>query len=303
MSPEIRLGVIGCSEGTHGKAWAELLSKPEGQSFGMRPARVWDADPVIAQEVANAVGAACVADSREAGEDVDGVLIAELYPENYLELSRPFLEAGKRVFFNRPFAGSIVDAKRIVALARKYNAKIYSASALYHTQEAEEALRKVSEIGPVRLFSMTGPRSNIYLYLPHAIASLVSVLGTGVKKVCSLSLCLSPENPRESTAATVIYVEYGTDSAAGAARGVVQMIGPDAKWYGFHLSLLGEEAEEISFTVSYDMLLESMSAFFRTGIEPVPPAAILEKTAIFHAALLSANEGGRVIDLADLTDD
>jgi predicted dehydrogenase len=302
MSAPIRIGIIGCSEQTHGKAWAELLAKPEGAKFGMIPARVWDADRAVAEALAQTVGAIAVDDSREAGEGVDGVLITEPLPHRYLELGRPFLQAGKRIFFNRPFAGSVADAKEILRLARERGAKIYSASALFHTKAGEEARRRLPEIAPVRLFNVTGCTDHIWFYLPHAIACLVSVLGAGITRVQAVSLQWRAEDPLHAVAPVVIYVEYGAESQAGAACGVIEMLGPESSWYGFRMKLFGAkaEAQEVQFEVSYDLLLETMAEFFRTGVEPVPHDAILAQCAVFHATLDSARQGGRPLIIADL---
>jgi hypothetical protein len=90
-------------------------------------------------------------------------------------------------------------------------------------------------------------------------------------------------------------------SEAGS-RGTVQMIGPRATWYGFTMNLFGANGagEPIRFEVTYDRLLETIAAFFRTGIEPIPHAVILEKTCIFHAALASAQRASRPVNVARL---
>jgi hypothetical protein len=298
----LRLGIVGCAEGTHGKVWAEMLAAPGGERFGMRPARVWDADADTAAALAKATGAQAVSDARQAGEDVDGILITELFPDRYLELSRPFLEAGKRVFYNRPFAGSARDAKHILDTASRHSATVYSASALYHTTAGEQARAKLGALGQVRLFNMTGPTDHLGFYLPHAIAALVSVLGTGIVKVQAVSLQPSSANPHLATRPVVVYVEYGPSAACGPARGVFEMVGPGAKWYAFVLKLFGAEteADEVHFEVSYDMLLHKMAEFFRTGVEPVPHDVLLEKTAVYYAALESARRGGRPVNPHDL---
>jgi len=298
----VRIGIVGCSEGTHGKVWAEMLAAAGGDRFGMVPARVWDADPAAAKAVADATGAERVKEPQEVAAGVDGVLITELLPGRYLELSRPFLEAGMRAFYNRPFAGSVADAKEILRLARENGAKVYSASALYHTNAGEEARRKLPGLQPIRLFNMTGASDHLGFYLPHSIAALVSVLGIGVAKVQALSLTSRPDAPQHAQAAVVVYLEYGPDAPIGPARGVVEMIGPDSSWYAFVLKLFGAAAEgdEVHFEVSYDQLLLTMARFFRTGEEPIPHEVLLEKTAIYYAALLSAREGGRAINPAEL---
>lgn len=302
MKRAIRLGIVGCAQGGHGRIWADLLSRPEGAKFGMTPARVWDADPQAAAATAAAVGATRVSEPWEAGEQVEGILITELFPSRYLELSRPFLEAGKRVFFNRPFAGSMEQATEIVRLARRHHAKIYSASALFHTAAAKRAQRQLADLVPLALFTVTGPTDHVAFYLPHAIACLTSVLGTGISRVQAVSLDRTSEHPRLASAPVVVYVEYGADAAVGPARGVMQMMGPGASWYGFRLKMFGAEREgkEIRFEVSYDSLLRHMARFFRTGVEPVPHRVLLEKTAVFYAALRSAEQGGCPVEVSEM---
>lgn len=301
-APPLKLGIVGCSEGTHGKVWAEMLTAPDGARFGMRPTRVWDALPQAAEQVARATGAQVVADPRAAGDDVDGVLITDLMPDRYLALARPFLEAGRRVFLNRPFAGSVADARAILDLAARHSARVYSASALYHTAAGDAARAALPGLGPIRLFNVVGPSEHLVFYLPHAIAALVSVLGPGVSAVQAVSLETRPEEPRLAAGPVMLYLRYGPQAAAAGARGALEMVGPGARWYGFRLKVFGleNESEEVRFEVSYDALLHHMAAFFRTGEEPVPRAVLLEKTAIHYAALLSAKRGGRPVDLPEL---
>jgi len=303
MQDPLKIGIVGCDEGTHGKVWAELLASEGGARFGMKPVRIWDRSPEAARTLARAVGAEAVADAADAGKGVDGVMITELMPDRYRELAAPFLERGMRVFFNRPFAGSVADAHAIVKMAARHGAKVYSASALYHTQTAARALEQLDKIKPLRLFSVTGPTDHLVFYLPHAVAAMVSVLGTGVATVRALSLKTGADDPARATGPVVVYVEYASDAPIGPARGVIQMIGPGATWYGFSMTMFGAggEAEPIRFEVTYDHLLETMARFFRTGEEPVPLKTIVEKTCIYHAAIASARRGYTPIDVARLT--
>lgn len=299
MESPLRVGIVGCGEGTHGKVWGELLARPDGARFGMKPVWVWDSVPVDAQALADASGASVVRHPASGADQVDGVLITELMPYRYLTLARPFLEKGMRVFLNRPFAGSVDDAHEIVRLAARHGAKVYSASALYHTQAALKAREELKRIQPLRLFNVTGASDHIGYYLPHAIAAMSSVLGTGVAKVRSLRLTTKPEDPHHAAGPVVIFVEYGADASVGPACGTVQMIGPGSSWYGFSMSMFGAhgEAEETRFKVTYDHLLETMAGFFRTGEEPVPREAILEQTCVFYAALASGRKSGACVDV------
>jgi predicted dehydrogenase len=298
----LQVGVIGCGDLTHGKAWSEILASDGGKRYGMRPTRVWDRDLSAAKRLAEKVGAVVVARPEEAGQETAGVIVAEETPGAYLELARPMLRAGKRLFFNRPFAGSVADAQEIVRLAAAHGARVYSASALFHTRQAAPAREKLATLGGLRLFTVTGASSHLGFYLPHAVASMVSVLGTGVESVQALSLHRSPQDADNADAPVVAYVQYAAKSAVGPARGVVQMIGPGAEWYAFVVKMFGAkaDADEVRLEVTYEHLLDEMAGFFRTGVEPIPHAVMLEKTAIYYAALRSAATGGKPVRLSDM---
>jgi len=298
----LKIGIVGCSEGTHGKVWGELLASPEGAVYGMRPTKVWDAYPDAAQALANATGAEVVRNPAMTGEGTDGVMITELMPYRYLELARPLLQKGLRVFLNRPFAGSIEDGWEIMRLAERYDARVYSASALFHTLEADRAREEIQRIKPLRLFNVTGPSDHVMFYLPHVIAVAVSVLGPGVARIRSVSLHTRPEDPQHITAPAVIHVEYADDAPIGPAHGTLQMIGPNASWYGFSMSMFGAhgEAQAIRFEVTYEHLLHTMARFFRTGEEPIPREVIMEKTCILYGARASAMKHGAVVDVKAL---
>lgn len=302
MLGELRVGIVGCGENTHGRAWAEMLGGQTGEELGMRPGAVWDADRAAAEVVAATSGARVADRFEDVANGVHGVLITEVYPDRYLELARPFLQSGMRVFINRPFAASMDDAREIVRLSREYGAAIYSASALFHTEAGAKAREALASLGEIRLFASTGPTDFLTWYLPHAIAGLVSVLGTGIASVRALSLSPREDDPHRAAAPVLIHAAYGPGAAHGRAEGIIQMVGPGANWYGFTLKLFGTErdSDEIRFEVSYEPLLRTMARFFRTGEEPIPPAVILEKTAIFHASLESARRGGAAVRLEEM---
>lgn len=299
MGEALKIGVVGCGEGTHGKVWAEMLCQPEHASLGMRVVSVWDENLSDAKDLAEKIGAAAVSDWREVAEGVDGLLITELYPDGYLELARPFLEQGRRIFFNRPFAGSMADAREIVRLARKHESPIYSASALFHTPAGEKAAGSALNFAPLKLYNMTGPTDHVWFYLPHAIAALLSVIGPGIRRVRTVSLPLRDDDPHLVSGPVVVYTEHES-----GAKGVIEMTGPGVDWYAFVLKLVGArgEMDEVRFEVTYLPLLEKMRDFFATGVEPIPHEVLLEKTAVFYAALESARRGGDVVEVRESTD-
>ncbi len=300
---DVKIGLVGCEKQvTHSWDWAELMASAEGAGIGMRVAKVWDAKRDAAQAFAQAFGAQAVSDLRQVGEDVDGVLITEPLPDRFVELGRPFLEAGQRVFFNRPFAASMDDAREIVRLAEAYGARIYSGSALHYTDAGDKAREKLADIGDIRLFNVTGPTGYTLWYLPHVVACLYSVLGPGVSFVRTLSIDPVPGEPNQTSAPVVAYAEYGLDSPIGNARGVLETTGPDTDWYGFRLKVYGikDELEEVDYDWSYVRLLQTMAEFFRTGVEPFTHAELMEQIAFVYAIMRSAELGGVAVRLADM---
>ena len=218
---DVKIGLVGCEKQvTHSWDWAELMASAEGAGIGMRVAKVWDAKRDAAQAFAHAFGAQAVSDLRQVGEDVDGVLITEPLPDRFVTLGRPFLEAGQRVFFNRPFAASMDDAREIVRLAEAYGARIYSGSALHYTDAGDKAREKLADIGDIRLFNATGPTGYTVWYLPHVVACLYSVLGPGVSFVRTLSIDPTPDVPPRRMLAHLIESKGATAADVSRATGI-----------------------------------------------------------------------------------
>ena len=63
-------------------------------------------------------------------DKVDGILIESVDGSVHLERARPFLEAGVPTWIDKPFACSVRDAERIIALAAKKNVPLFSSSSL-----------------------------------------------------------------------------------------------------------------------------------------------------------------------------
>ncbi|TJZ67452.1 Gfo/Idh/MocA family oxidoreductase [Chitiniphilus eburneus] len=288
----LRLGIVGCAPFTHGRMWAEQWQRePE---HGLIAARLWDDDPAIAGQLAERLGAS-VADSPDAvADDCDGILITVLDADRYLELVRPHLLAGRRVFLNRPLAGNLGDAREILALAEAHGARVYSASALLHTHAAERIRAVLAELGELRFFSVTGPTDTADWYLPHLFACLAGTLGCGLARVLHADLPCIDGDPHRLSGPAIVSVEYGQDAAIGPVRGVLALVGPGSDWYGFTLKLYGSLgiSQDLEFDVGYGLMFAAMRDFFATGAEPLPRALMLEQTAAHYAVLRAAREGG-----------
>lgn len=290
----IRIGIVGCAEHTHGKMWAKMLTSSESRDYGMQVTKLYDQDISVSMELADELGLAAVDSLEEMANAVDGVLITEAYPINYLKLARPFLERGMPVFLNRPFAASIAQAKQIIELAWAHDARIFSASALDYTRAAQKLKDALKSVDDVRYFSLITPTANYYWYLPHAIAVLNSVFGLSIEYVQASGIAISEMNEHEISKPLSMSVAYRKEAKYPALFGHITQLGGDIAWYGFKLKIItsNAELEEKTIDVGYEQLFHQMSVFFNTKKEPIPREEILHKTIVFHKMIESIQEGG-----------
>ncbi len=104
----------------------------------------------------------------------------------------PVLKAGKKVFIDKPIAGSLADVLRIFALAGEYKAPLFSSSSL-RFGPAVTGARKNAKIGTVLGCDSYGPcalekhHPDLFWYGIHGIETLYTVMGTGCKTVSRIA--------------------------------------------------------------------------------------------------------------------
>lgn len=169
MKKELRLGVIGLSEGNgHPYSWSAIfngcdmeymkdcgfpvipgyLSKqrfPDDCIPDAKVTHVWTQDRAVSEHVAKAALIPNTVDRMEdmIGE-VDAVLLARDDPENHYAMAKPFLEAGLPVYIDKPLAETVAEAEEIYAMER-YPGQIFTCSALSYSDGL-----KIPDIGDVR---------------------------------------------------------------------------------------------------------------------------------------------------------
>ena len=108
----LRVAVIGV--GHLGKHHARILASLPGATL----VAVVDRNRARAEEIAAAHGTQAVSDYRELIGRVDAVSIA-VPTELHTEIAVPCLEAGVAVLVEKPMAGTLADADRMIAAAKK----------------------------------------------------------------------------------------------------------------------------------------------------------------------------------------
>jgi len=113
--PRLRVGVVGY--GHVGRHHARILSELPDVEL----AWIVDIDRARAQEGAAAVGATAVYDVREIAGRVDAISVA-VPTRAHLDVALPLLERGVGVLVEKPLAGSLDDADRLISAAGRSGA-------------------------------------------------------------------------------------------------------------------------------------------------------------------------------------
>lgn len=229
-------------------------------------------------------------DSPEAliGE-VEVVMVESLEGGKHLERARPFLEAGMRIWVDKPFADNVRDAEAMVALADKHGAKIMAGSSLRYVLEIQElhAMREqTGEILSAVVFSPSKPLNDVPAlvnYGCHSVEMLYGVLRGGCKTVSSVQA----DNLQTVTG-------LWDDGRVGVVLGVQE----GKCGYGFTAFCENETVtRQIDFTYGYRELVKQMSAFFNTGEPPIPMEESLEVVKFIMKALESVDAKGNTLAL------
>ncbi len=210
----------------------------------------------------------------------------------HLEQLRPVLAAGKPVFIDKPIAGSLADAMRILDAAKQAKVPLFCSSSL-RFGKTTQAVRHGS-IGKVKSAETFSPASlepthvDLYWYGVHGCESLFTVMGTGCQSV-----------KRGTTADGKIEV---TGQWAGGRTGIFrEENGQDRKGYGG--KAIGETGEApVGAYDGYDVLLFEIIKMFRTGVVPVSAEETLELYAFMEAADESKRRGGAEVTLQEVLD-
>lgn len=220
---------------------------------------------------------------------VDVVLLETNDGHPHLEQALPVLEAGKRLFIDKPIAGSLEDTIAIMEASKKTNTPIFSSSSLRYIEKAQ-AVRHENLIGDVLGADTYSPavleesHPDLFWYGIHGVEILYTVLGTGCEFV-----------ERVSSEDTDIVTGKWKDGRLGTFRGTRS--GPHS--YGGR-AFGSEEIIDLGTYEGYEPLLLKVLEFFRTGKSPVSIDETLEIYAFMEAADESKRRGGESVTIEEV---
>ena len=146
-----------------------------------RPYAFWDDDPDVRSEFVKRGFEKNCSSPEELVRESDVICVEHGDYRRILELARPALEAGKPVFIDRPYTGSIFSAEEIVRLAEKHDAPLMSCSSLELQPEIPEIQKWARENGPIRSYMAYCPEPMFQWMFPHAINFAHAAIGGGIE--------------------------------------------------------------------------------------------------------------------------
>ena len=223
---------------------------------------------------------------------VDAVLLESVDGRPHLAQAKPIFAAKKRVFIDKPLAGSYKDGLEIARLAKESGTPFFSASsvrfyeAITKTKE-DPALGKVQGCDSFSPASLESHHPDLFWYGVHGVEALYAVMGAG----CESVRCTMDKD-------THLVVGRWNDGRVATFRGIRK----GKADYG--VTIFGEKAVRSSLGVQakndYRNLVVEIVKFFKTGTPPVSPEECLEVLAFMEAADVSKKKDGAEVKLADL---
>lgn len=297
----IRIGIIG-TDTSHVPAFTKMLNDPS-QADHIPGARIVAAfkggSPDVessrtrvdrfAAEIKEKWGVELVSSIEELCKKVDAVLIESVDGRPHLEQIKPVLKAKKPVFIDKPFAGSLRDAKEIVRLAKAAGVPFFSSSSLRFVTDIQELKKNPALgdlIGAIAFSpSPTEPHHpDLFWYGIHGVETLYTLMGAGCESVT-----------RTYTNGADVVTGRWKDGRIGTFRGIRDgKQGYGAIAFGSKSFLMKEPK------TTYRELVVEIVKFFQTGVPPISPEETLEIMAFMEAADVSKKKNGAPVMLSEV---
>lgn len=295
---QTKVGIIGLDT-SHSKAFTEILNA-DSDAHGAREFEVVAAYPYGTTtiesaakripeyiEAVKALGVEITGSIAELLEKVDVVLLETNDGRLHLDQAIEVFKSGKICYIDKPLGATLGEAIAIYKTAQKYNAPVFSSSALRFSPENVK-LRN-GEYGAVIGADVISPHQNepthpdFGYYGIHGVETLYTILGEGCESVS-----------RASGSATEVVTGIWKDGRIGTFRALVG--GP---WLYGGTAYTAEKAIPAGGYAGYEVLLDEILEYFRTGKAPVSAEETVEMFAFMKASNMSKARGGKPVTIAE----
>jgi hypothetical protein len=295
----IRIGIIGLDT-SHVPAFTGLFNdaQAEGDLAGFKvvagfPGGSKDVKAsysrvdMFTKQIKDKYGVEIVDSIDELLKRVDVVLIESVDGRPHLEQAMPVFKAGKKVFIDKPIAGSLADVLAIFALASKHKTPVFSSSSLRYATNLR-AVKGDPKLGKVLGCISYSPceieshHPDLFWYGVHGVEALYTIMGTGCKKV-------SRTHAKDADVVTGMWA----DGRIGTYRGLRS----GKQDYGTVTFGDKSNLNTTGYVGGYKPLVVEIAKFFKTGVAPVSAEETTEIFAFMEAADESKRQGGAPVTI------
>ncbi len=282
----IRIGMVGLDT-SHVVAFTQILNNPKSTLGARVVAAVRGGSPDVeasrtrvdgfTKTLQEKWGIEIVPDVATLCTRVDAVMIESVDGRPHLEQARPVFAAKKRLFIDKPLAGSLADVKEIIRLSRESGVPFFCSSSYRFMKDFPKPdMGKVLGCETYSPASLEEHHPDLFWYGIHGVEALFTIMGTGCVEVSRVH---TPDHD--------VVVGRWSDGRIGVFRGYRKGKIPNVA----HV-----HCEKGSYDVQaggYEGLVAAVVEFFKTGVPPVSPEEMLEIYAFMDAADKSKAAGGK----------
>lgn len=304
----IKIGIIGMSPGNaHPYSWASIINGcfdadeitetgyPAVADYltankdilgvsGAKVTHVWTQERQISESIAMSSGIANIVDKLEdmTGQ-VDAVLLTRDDPENHVEMSRPFIDAGIPLFIDKPVACTYNDLEYF-SKAWADGKFIMSCSSMRYANECRVVKQEISKLGAIELVTAVGKKDWIK-YGVHLMEAVFSLLDDPVAR----SVKHISESKKD-----IVHITF--ENGIQCVVNIFMDISPT-----FQVSVFGQKDWRImDIKNSFSMFRDNIIEFIRSVGEGKPRLSF-DKTEniirVLIGAMESLEKGGKEISL------
>jgi predicted dehydrogenase len=296
---ELRIGMIGLDT-SHCLAFSKLLNNaddpnhvPGGRVVLVYPKGSPDIESSVSRvpkytEQIQELGVTVIDDLDEMISQVDVVLLETNDGRPHLEQVAPVLKAGKRVFIDKPVAGSLSDCVAIFELAKHYDTPVFTSSSMRYTKTLQAvrngSIGEVTGCDAYSPCSLESTHPDLFWYGIHGCEALFTVMGPGCESVVRTQT-------KDYDQVTGIW----NDGRIGTFRGI------RAGSRGYGGTAFGTKATvPLGGHEGYRPLLVEVMKFFQTGNPPVAAAETIDLYTFMEAADESKRLGFVPVSTSDV---
>lgn len=294
----IRVGIIGLDT-SHSTAFTELINgsdSPFAGEFKVVAAYPYGSRTIKSSyeripgyiDFVKQYGVEITASIAELLDKVDCVLLETNDGRLHFEQAAEVFRSGKICYIDKPLGATLGQAIAICRLASTYGAPVFSSSALrYSPVNADIRAGKYGKVSGADCYSphtVEPTHPDFGFYGIHGVETLFTVMGTGCTEVSRMN----------SPGTADIVTGRWADGRIGTFRAI---IGGPAVYGGTVFTETG--AMQAGGYAGYEVLVEQILEYFRTGKSPVSEEETLEMFAFMKASNMSLERGGEPVSIAE----